>query len=125
LVQTVCGPDYVNLDIPVFYHRIGTTGIVDSQGRAVPIPATVTIDRPGLNPLPPTQDVDVTGVNGVFNRATFFATSPMQAIVQVGQVQILGGAGFGARQTLLGNSITTRLGNNANNPPSVIAAFPA
>ena len=118
LTQAVCGPDYLNLDIPVFYHRIGTTSILDSQGNDVPIPATVTIDDPGQQP--PTRQAPVTGGGGVFARNTFFAASPMQQNVEQGQVQILGGVGFAARQALLRGTITAFLGDNDENPPSEI-----
>lgn len=121
LTQPVCGPDYLNLDIPVFYHRIGTTAVVDSQGADVPIPPFVTVDDPGQNP--PTRQAPVLGVGGVFNRNTFFANPPMQANVEQGQVQILAGAGFAARQTLLRGTITRDLGNNITNPPSVIVGI--
>ena len=114
LTQTICGPDYLHLDIPVFYHRIGTTGIVDSRGVDVPIPEDVTIDRSGS---PPTRKARVTGVGGIFNRATFFATPPTQPNVEQGQVQILGGDGFDARLKLLTDSIVKALGDNDINPP--------
>jgi hypothetical protein len=116
LTQPVCGPDYLNMDIPVFYHRIGTTGIVDSNGANVPIPPFVTVDAPGGG----TRQARVLGVGGIFNRNTFFANQPMQTNVEQGQVQILAGGGFAARQTLLRGTITASLGNNATNPPSVI-----
>lgn len=119
LTQPVSGPDYLNLDIPVFYHRIGTNGIVDSQGADVPIPPTVTINVPG-NP-PTTRQARVLGVGGVLNRATFFANSPTQNVVDQGQVQILGGAGFVNRRNALRTSIVTNLGNN--NPPSAIVGI--
>jgi hypothetical protein len=113
LTQAQCGEDYLNLDIPVFYRRIGTIDILNSRGEIVDIPMEVVIDNP--NPPPPTRKVRVTGIGGVFNRSTFFATDPTDTIVKQGQVQILGGAGFNARQTLLENTIIQGLGNNRNN----------
>jgi hypothetical protein len=127
LDQAVSGPDYLNLDIPVFYHRIGTIEIVDSRGALVPIPPTVIIDAPGVNPNPPTQPADVAPPSppGVLNRNTYFANQPTQTIVDQGQVQILGGGGFAAREQTLRISIATNLANNDNhtNPPSVILGF--
>ena len=120
LTQTECGPDYFYLDIPVFYHRIGTTGLVNSRGADVTIPPTVTIDAPGQ--VPPTRQARVLGVGGVFGRNTYFANPPMQNIVNQGQVQILAGAGFAARVALLQGTITNALGNNASNPPSVVVS---
>ena len=37
--------DYENLDIPAFYHRIGTLDIVDSRGKQLPLPASIKIGR--------------------------------------------------------------------------------
>jgi hypothetical protein len=55
------------------------------------------------------------------NRATFFANPPTQNVVDQGQVQILGGAGFVNRRNALRTSIVTNLGNN--NPPSAIVGI--
>jgi hypothetical protein len=126
LTQDVSGDDYQHLDIPVFYYRIKTAGnerldIVDSNGRRVPIPADVTINIRGGGG---TQQVPVTGVDGVFNRATYFANAPTQTIVDQGQVQILGGVDFDKRKNLLRASIAGALGNNnGQNPPSEIVGF--
>jgi hypothetical protein len=118
LTQTECGPDYLNLDIPVFYYRIGSTAIIDSRGADVPIPPEVVINRPGVNPVPPTRRARVTGVGGIFNRATFFNNLPMQTNVQQGQVQILGDGRFATRRNQLRATITQALGNNAGNSPT-------
>jgi hypothetical protein len=37
--------DYENLDIPAFYHRIGTLDIVDSRGKQLQLPASIKIGR--------------------------------------------------------------------------------
>jgi hypothetical protein len=119
LTQPICGPDYLNLDIPVFYHRIGTMEVVDSTGTQVPIPQSVLVD----NPAGGTRQARVLGVGGIFNRTTFFANQPTTTIVDQGQVQILVGAGFAPRQNLLRGTITTALGDNATNPPSEIVGI--
>lgn len=49
----------------------------------------------------------------------------MQANVEQGQVQILAGAGFAARQTLLRGTIIRGLGSNATNPASKIIRIDA
>jgi hypothetical protein len=119
LTQGVSGQDYLNLDIPVFYHRIGTTDIVNSLGVQVPIPPFVTINT---NPVGGTQQAAVTGAGGVLNRGTYFVAPPTQNIVDQGQVQILAGGGFANRENLLTQSIITGLGNidNVLNPPDKI-----
>jgi hypothetical protein len=115
LTQPVCSPDFLNLDIPIFYHRIGTIEIVDSRGVQVPIPGFVTIDNP-----PGTRQARVLGPGGVLNRATFFANQPTTNVVDQGQVQILVGAGFAPRVNMLRGTIVHALGNNTDNPPSKI-----
>jgi hypothetical protein len=107
LTQTVSGLDYLAMDIPVFYHRIGTQEIIDSTGVQVPIPLQVTIDNPNGG----TRQARVTGIGGIFNRATFFANQPTPTVVDQGQVQILAGAGFVPRLNLLSGTINTALGN--------------
>jgi hypothetical protein len=105
LTQAMAGDDYLNLDIPVFYHRLGTKGLVNSDGITLPIPHTVLINSSGNTP---TRDAVVTGVGGIFGRATFFAEPPMTEIVKPDQVEILGGANdgpFRARRKLLSDSI--------------------
>jgi len=103
--------DFQNCDIPVFYHRIGTTGIMDSRGLPVTIPANITIYD--LNNLPNTIQVQVQGAGaGQVNRNTYFAVSPMQPNVQAGQVAILTN-GAAAREAALHGSLLQALGLNA------------
>ena len=68
------GPDYRNLDIPVFYHRIGTQDIVNSRGAQVLFPPNVPIDSPHGTINAPVQ----------VGRATFFPNQPTQANVNQG-----------------------------------------
>lgn len=46
LTDVESGPDYRNLDIPVFYHRIGTQDIVNSRGAQVLFPLTFLLIVP-------------------------------------------------------------------------------
>ncbi len=93
-----CNHDYQNLDIPVFYHRIGSQEIVNSLGAQVAIPANITVDNPAAPP--PTLNPAL-----AIGRATFFANVPTTANVDVGQVQVLGGVGFAARMMLIQGTI--------------------
>jgi hypothetical protein len=103
--------DFQNCDIPVFYHRIGTTGIMDSRGLPVTIPANITIYD--INNPPNTIQVQVQGAGaGQINRNTYFAVSPMQPNVQAGQVAILTN-GAAARENALHASLLRALGLNA------------
>lgn len=96
LTDAVSGLDYTSLDVPIFYHRIGTSDIVDSRGVVVPIPATIPIIA-GDNPNAPPQNAQVTGPAGVFNRATYYDQPPFANIVQANQIAPLG-AGVNAFQ---------------------------
>jgi hypothetical protein len=103
--------DFQNCDVPVFYHRIGTTGIMDSRGLPVPIPANITIYDD--NNRPNTIQVQVQGAgHGQINRNTYFAVSPMQPNVQAGQVAILTN-GAAAREAALHQSLLDELGIGA------------
>ncbi len=78
--------DLLNLDIPAFYHRIGSADIVDSAGTVVAVPPTVTIAGA---PQP-------TGVG----RVTYFPGPPTTANIQA-QVQQLQNAAAHRFQALL------------------------
>lgn len=103
LTDVQSGEDYRNLDIPVFYHRIGTQAIVNSRGEKVLISANIAID--GLNG-PINAPVNV-------GRDTFFPNPPTEVNVDQGQVQILGGDGFSARVLAIQNTIQTALSGPA------------
>lgn len=113
-VNGECGPDYQNLDIPVFYYRInaGNVEIVNSRGVVVNIPANVTTLQGGPPPVPTPAPCQPPRVG----RATFFAADPTANVVRAPQVTVLGGAGFAARSALIQASILAALG---------IAAVPA
>lgn len=116
----LAGVDYDNLDIPVFYHRIGTQDIVNSSGAQVAIPANITIfanpNPPLPPPMPPTQQAVVN-----IGRATFFPNFPTSANVDAGQVQILGAVNtFNQRVATLRQTIQTGLGVNADLDPAEI-----
>lgn len=68
--------DLENFDIPAFYHRIGTTDILDSNGHVIVIPVQVIVNG--------------NQVNTNVGRADYFAASPTTANVDVAQVQAIG-----------------------------------
>ncbi|MDV3457681.1 DUF4135 domain-containing protein [Sphingomonas sp. HF-S4] len=116
LALTEAGVDYLTLDIPVFYHRIGTTDIMNSRGATMAIPQQVSVAGPGTPPMPATRMVPVQGVpNAVLNRATYYAAAPTP-VIQASQVTILGAPMTSApRATLLRNSINAFfIGANSN-----------
>lgn len=76
LALSPAATDLQNFDIPAFYHRIGTTDILDSNGRVLAVPNQVTV---GGNL-----------VNTNVGRAMYFAVSPTTANVEVAQVQAIG-----------------------------------
>jgi hypothetical protein len=106
-----CGPDYENLDIPVFYYLIGdqSLNLVNSRGELVTIPATI------LDPPEPCQPR--------VGRNTFFDVAPTQNNVWIGQVQILSNEErFNARFKMIYETILTGLGieQRPSNPGALI-----
>lgn len=92
------GVDYLNLDIPAFYHRIGTQDIVNSRGELVDIPTQLSIDDPA------------TTVTINIGRTTFFADKPTDTNVNAGQVlQLAANDAYPNRVASLQNSIRTGL----------------
>jgi hypothetical protein len=121
LTQAQCGIDYLSLDIPIFYHRIGTTSILNSRGEEVPIPPTVTVMGRGVPPKPPTREARVLGVGGVLGRETFFPAAPTQNVVRQGQVTSLANdAQFNARVNTLKISISDYFGRNGDDSAKTI-----
>jgi hypothetical protein len=111
---TYTATDYQNCDIPAFYHRIGTTELMDSFGNPVLIPTTITIDD--VNHFPNTMQVRVQGPLG---RNTFFAQPPTQTNVRNAQVNILNNAElFNTRYQTLRTTLLNRLGLQVV-PPNV------
>lgn len=102
LAGNQCLTDLSQLDIPIYYYRIGMQQIVDSIGAQVQITNSVTIDNP--NPPPATQQLPVT-----YALPTFFPNIPTTAIVDQQQIQPLGDARYAARLLLLQTSITNSL----------------
>ena len=99
--NAVSGDDYQHVDIPVFYHRIGTSDIMDSQGRLVAVPAQITIN--GIQH------------NTNIGRNTFFPAPPA-ATIQQAQLQILANQWpYDQRRLALRNTILAGLGRQS--PP--------
>jgi hypothetical protein len=96
-----CLVDLQHVDVPIFYYRIGMQEIVDSAGVQVPIPATVPINNMAI-PYPHQPPVNF---NVNVGRAAFFANVPTTTIINVNQVQVLGGAGYAARLNQLSTSV--------------------
>jgi hypothetical protein len=106
------GPDYQNLDIPVFYHCIGagSTGIVNSRGVPVAIPGQIQI----LQGPPPGVAAMVNCQPPHVGRNTFFPAQPTNAVVRINQVTALGTpATYNARFNLIQQSMLTALGLTA------------
>jgi hypothetical protein len=115
LANSIAGPDYDNVDIPVFYHRIGTSDLVDSQGRRVRIPNSVTIYNTAAPP-PPFPQIQQNLAHLALGN-TFFPNPPTAAIVRQGQVNVLLGQGtFNNRVGILAPTILAGLG--VQNPPA-------
>lgn len=70
--------DLEHFDIPAFYHRIGTTDILDSAGHVLAVPPQVTVNGVLVNTV------------ALVGRNTYFAASPTTANVNVAQVQAIG-----------------------------------
>ena len=98
----VSGTDYQNMDIPVFYHRIGTQDLVDSDGGLVPVPAQITING--------------NQVNTNIGRNNFFAAQPTATTVRQKQLLVLRfKPGFTHRRLKLRDTILEGLGRQS--PP--------
>lgn len=106
--------DFQHCDIPVYYHRVGTTGVVDSRGVNVAVPDTIAI----LNDHPPPEQVNADTNIG---RDTYFENTPTTHTVRNGQVNILGtDPAYGNRVELLQDSILAELGLDAVPDPGGI-----
>ncbi len=87
--------DFQNFDIPAFYHRIGTSDMLDSAGNVVAVPRTIVIDNVTCN-----TRVD---------RTAYFNEPPTKARVQQGQVGHLSGKDFDDRCAELKSQCTREL----------------
>ncbi len=86
--------DFRDCDVPIFYHRVSTTGIMDSRGITVAVPANVTtVDGTGVQQVVPLN----------YPRNTFFAASPAVGI-KAAQVDVLATNNAAARTTPLSTS---------------------
>ncbi len=83
LADPQCLIDVQQLDVPIYYYRIGMQEIINSAGGQVPIPATITIYNNAIPPQPIPYNVAI-------GRATFLPDTPTTDIVDVQQVQVLG-----------------------------------
>lgn len=77
--------DLTHFDIPVFYHQIGTTDLLDSTGTVIAVPPNVNI----LAGVPPAAAPVPSNVG----RAAYFAAAPTTTNV-LPQIAALGGGGF-------------------------------
>ncbi|MFF0065664.1 DUF4135 domain-containing protein [Streptomyces sp. NPDC005279] len=80
--------DLKNFDIPVFYHRIGTSDLLDSTGTVVQVPVRVTVLNDDNPPTSVQADTNV-------GRTTYYVEPPTPQRVQKGKVAALTAAGFG------------------------------
>lgn len=101
LQQNHCAADYTNVDIPVFYHAIGTGDIFDSRGYTIapPPPAPFVFTLPDQTPVQ-------------IGRPTYFNNPPPTTnAVYIQQVQGLVGQ-VQQRFTTWGTSVLAGLGQN-------------
>ena len=63
--------DLIHGDVPVFYHQVNTTDVLDSHGRPVTVPNTITIGSA------------VKDVQTLLHHATFFPHPPLDDIQTV------------------------------------------
>lgn len=104
--------DLEAFDIPAFYHRIGTTDILDSTGHVLAIPPNVTVNGALV----------LTNVG----RATYYAVSPTTANVDVAQVQAIGNMLPGAYDNQVQQMVLDTVGPNGLNTnvvPAVMGAL--
>jgi hypothetical protein len=93
--------DYLNLDIPVFYHRIGTCEMVDSTGNQVTLPREIDLPR-----------------------NTFFVNAPTKHNIEQKQVHILREKDMKYRRRALTQSILTTIpGRNAHDDVNIEKLF--
>jgi len=98
LQQPYSGADYQNLDVPSFYHVIGTTGIVDARGVLVPVPNNFNLPNTNVVPI---------------GRTTYFVAPPTANAVYAAQVQTLTGGGFVGRVAALQAEVIAALNTGA------------
>lgn len=94
--------DLVDLDVPSYYHVIGTAQIVDSNGGLIPVANNVILPN---------------GTNVPIGRTTYYPSPPTHNAVDVAQVQALTGAGFGARVAALQQEVVAAM-NLGGIPPN-------
>lgn len=112
IVQGPATQDLVNFDIPAFYHRIGTTDILDSRGHVVAVPNQVTVNGILVNTNVP--------------NLVYYAASPTNANVRVAQVQHVGGLGAHAFGNLVQQMVNDTVGPgglNTNVIPGAVGAL--
>jgi len=90
--------DLVNLDVPSYYHVIGTDQIVDSNGGLIAVANPVALPN---------------GHNVPIGRTTYYPTPPTLNAVDIAQVRALTGAGFGGPGGRL-NNLQTEVVNTMN-----------
>lgn len=100
--------DLANFDIPVFYHRIGSSDMLDSTGAVVAVPAQLNVLNRARTPAP-------TLVNTNVGRATYFARPPTGARV-LRQVEALTGPGYAALLTQWQQQTLVELGLDSAPP---------
>lgn len=104
LVSPQSATDLTNFDIPVFYHRVGSTDLLDSTGQVIPVPAQVSVYNAQNNQVQANTNV---------GRATYFAAPPTAARIQNGQLAALTGGGFAALCLQWQNQVLAEMHLNA------------
>jgi hypothetical protein len=111
-VQPGAAGDLQDFDIPAFYHKIGTTDILDSHGNVLLVPQAVTVLDDNLQPVVRNTNV---------GRDHYFQAAPTTAIVEDGQVANLTSP-FTVRVDGLVKDCLQRLGGQR--PPNPDALIP-
>ncbi len=103
--------DLEHFDIPAFYHRIGTTDILDSNGQVVAIAGNATINGVPVN------------INAAVGRNNYYAASPTAANVRIAQVQHVGNLAPAPFGNLVQQMVTDTVGPNGLNTNVVPVAM--
>lgn len=100
--------DLVNFDIPSFYHRIGTSTMLDSNGWVIQVPVQVTVHNHNV----PQQLVPV---NTNAPNLTYFPAPPTTNVVQNNQVNPVGVMAIGIFNNLVAQMVAQTISPNGLN----------
>lgn len=121
LSPLLAGKALANLDDPTFFHQIGTSDLLGTDGTALAIPATITTYP---DPETPTKagTLKVKGAKGMPDRTTYFDQAPSAARVFGPQVETIGTAAGDIWTAKVRASIFTSLGLTSDFDPTTVVA---